>query len=89
MATNKRRIEKTSFVCYQCGPYGRVYCEVSSEISDGPIKIELVQYDDYGAVMVEEINVSTKKGKEFYRTYFCGGCGCPVSKNFNTSLLCC
>ena len=89
MQKNRRRIENILFDCHYCGPYGRVYCEVTSEISDGPIKIELVIHDEYGAVMVEEINVSAKKGEKFHRAYFCGGCGSPVRQNFNTTLLCC
>ena len=88
MKNNIRRIENILFKCESCGPFVNVLTEVTSELSDGPIKIEFVQHDDYGAVIVDEIEIAPKIGEKFSRSYFCGCCGSLVRKMFNTKMLC-
>jgi len=83
----KQESNSLSFYCKNCRNIGKVMVEVWSEHSQGPVKLLLIQHDDFIAKVVDEIELNDSKCAEGHHYPFCGDCGMLVTGPFETEPL--
>tara|TARA_B100000315_G_C14430925_1_gene520085 strand:+ start:432 stop:785 length:354 start_codon:yes stop_codon:yes gene_type:complete len=76
--TQKKKLQNIVFECPSCGPFVKVYAEISTRESDSPFAIEIMDPAEMGSYDVDEIIIRSRPEGELEKYAYCGHCGTLV-----------